>query len=107
MRVFEAFSLAAVTLQALADTCGLRGPAYPAPTSLAADGPFQSLIRNITVGLDAATKAGSVSGLNLETNETSYSVGVFDTESTLLSYQHTATNPLALAGDSVRAVDGT
>lgn len=105
MYALTSLTLAALTAQAVADTCGLAGPGFPAPSSLASDALFKSIVRNITVGLDTATKSGKAFGLDLATNETSYSIGVFDAGSTLLSYQHTA-DAFALAKDSVKAVDG-
>lgn len=105
MHLLTTLSLAALSAGAVADVCGLAGPAYPAPSNLASDALFKSIVKNVTATLDTATESGKAFGLDLATNTTSYSIGVFHTESTLLSYQHTA-DAVALGEDSVKAVDG-
>lgn len=105
MHVSTALSLATLSTAVAANVCGLNGPGFPAPSNLASDTLFKSIIQNITNGLDIATKSGKAFGLDLATNETSYSIGVFDAGSTLFSYQHTA-DAIALGADSVKKVDG-
>jgi hypothetical protein len=85
--------------------CGIQGPDYPAPSGLAGDPVFQNIIEGITQSLDNATQQSSAMMTPLKSNETSYSVLVFDANSTLLSYHHTADAP-SLAPESVSEVNG-
>lgn len=85
--------------------CVIPGPDFPAPSELAKDSVFQGVLENISSSLDNATESSSALLTNLKSNETSYSVAVFDVESTLLSYHHTA-DALALAPKSVSNITG-
>jgi len=106
MQLNTALYLAAIANQALAVPCGLLGPAFPAPTNLAKDTTIAPVLKNITDSLSAAIKNGTALYTNLIANETSYSIGVFDTSSTILSWQHTA-DEITLGKDSVKHVDGS
>jgi hypothetical protein len=86
--------------------CPIQGPDYPAPSGLADDLVFKDIVNKISQSLDNATEQSNAQLTNLRANETSYSVIVFDTKSTLLSYHHTA-DALALAPESVSKVTGT
>jgi len=85
--------------------CGIQGPDYPAPSGLADDPVFQDIIGNLTDSLGAAIKHSNALLTPLRSNETSYSILVFDADSTLLSYHHTADAP-SLAPESVPEVNG-
>lgn len=85
--------------------CGIQGPDYPAPSRLTDDLVFQNVIGNLTDSLDAAVERSNALLTPLRSNETSYSVLVFDANSTLLSYHHTADAP-SLAPESVPEVNG-
>jgi hypothetical protein len=85
--------------------CAIQGPDYPAPSGLADDAVFQDIIKGIAQSLDNATEQSNALLTPLKSNETSYSVLVFDANSTLLSYHHTA-DALALAPESVSEVTG-
>jgi CubicO group peptidase (beta-lactamase class C family) len=85
--------------------CGIQGPDYPAPSGLAGDPVFQNIIEGITQSLDNATEQSNAMMTPLKSNETSYSVLIFDANSTLLSYHHTADAP-SLAPESVPEVTG-
>jgi hypothetical protein len=99
-------SLSVLLSSALAYTpCPIQGPDYPAPSGVADDPVFKDVISKLTQSLDNATEQGNALLTNLKTNETSYSVVVFDAKSTLLSYHHTA-DALALAPESVSEVTG-
>jgi len=106
MQLNTALYLAAIATQAVAVPCGLLGPAFPAPTNLAKDKAIAPVLKNITDSLSAAIKNGTALYTNLIANETSYSIGVFDTNSTIYSFQHTA-DEIALGKDSVKKVDGS
>jgi len=85
--------------------CAIQGPDYPAPSGLAHDSVFQDVIKTITQNLENATEQSNALLTPLKSNETSYSVLIFDANSTLLSYHHTA-DALALAPESVSKVNG-
>jgi hypothetical protein len=85
--------------------CGIQGPDFPAPSGLAGDPDFQKVIEGITQSLDNVTEQSNAMLTPLKSNETSYSVVVFDAKSTLLSYHHTADAP-SLAPESVAEVTG-
>jgi hypothetical protein len=85
--------------------CGIQGPDYPAPSGLAGDPVFQNIIEGITQRLDNATEQSNAMMTPLKSNETTYSILVFDADSTLLSYHHTADAP-SLAPESVPKVTG-
>ena len=87
-------------------TCPIQGPDYPAPSSgLANDRVFENVVSKLTQSLDNATEQSNALLTNIKTNETSYSVVVFDAKSTLLSYHHPA-DALTLAPESVSEVTG-
>ncbi|KAM0722514.1 hypothetical protein Q7P37_001955 [Cladosporium fusiforme] len=97
-------AISAFTSFAFAFTpCPIQGPDFPAPSSLAKDSIFQDALKNISASLDNVTEASSALLTDLKANETSYSINVFDFESTLLSYHHTA-DAAALAPESVSNV---
>lgn len=99
-------SLSILLSNALAYTpCAIQGPDYPTPSGLADDLVFKGVIDNMSQSLDNATTQSNALLTNLRANETSYSVIVFDADSTLLSYHHTA-DALALAPESVSKVTG-
>jgi hypothetical protein len=85
--------------------CGIQGPDYPAPSGLAGDPVFQNVIEDIAHTLDNATEQSIAMMTPFKSNETSYSVLIFDADSTLLSYHHTADAP-SLAPESVPEVTG-
>jgi hypothetical protein len=85
--------------------CGIQGPDYAAPSGLAGDPVFQNIIEGIAQRLDNATDQSNAMMTPLKSNETSYSILVFDADSTLLSYHHTADAP-SLAPASVAEVTG-
>ena len=100
-------SLSVLLSSALAYTpCPIQGPDYPAPCGLADDLVFEDVISKLTQSLNNATELSNALLTNLKANETSYSVVVFDANSTLLSYHHTA-DPPTLANESVSEVTGT
>lgn len=99
-------TISAFTSFAFAFTpCPIQGPDFPAPSSLSKDSIFQDALKNISASLDNVTEASSALLTDLKANETSYSINVFDFESTLLSYHHTA-DAAALAPESVSNVTG-
>lgn len=101
------FTFTALASSAVAFTpCPIQGPDFPAPSALTKDSVFRDVIKNISLSLDNATESSSALLTDLKANETSYSVAVFDAESTLLSYHHTA-DATALAPESVSNVTGT
>lgn len=85
--------------------CPIQGPDFPSPSDLTNDIILKNALNNITSSLDNATEASSALLTDLKSNETSYSVTIFDAESTLLSYHHTA-DALTLAPESVSNVTG-
>jgi len=85
--------------------CAIQGRDYPAPSGLSDDLGFQDIIESIAQSLANATEQSNALLTPLKSNETSYSVLVFDSNSTLLSYHHTADAP-ALAPESVSEVNG-
>jgi hypothetical protein len=100
-------SLSFLLSNAIAFTpCAIQGPDYPSPSGLAEDPVFQDVIKQISQNLDNATEQSNIQLTNIKSNETSYSVIIFDANSTLLSYHHTADAP-ALAPESVSEVTGT
>lgn len=52
MHVSTALGLATLSTAAAANVCGLNGPGFPAPSNLASDTLFKSIIQNITNGLE-------------------------------------------------------
>ena len=103
---YTSLSLSVLLSSSLAFTpCLIQGPDYPAPSGLANDPVFKDVVNKLTQSLDNATEQSNALLTNLKANETSYSVVVFDTKSTLLSYHHTA-DALALAPESVFEVTG-
>lgn len=85
--------------------CPIQGPDFPAPSRLAQDSVFKAVLKNISQSLDDATNSSNALLTDLKANETSYSIAVFDVESTLLSFHHTA-DAKALAPESVPKVKG-
>nr|OQO28615.1 hypothetical protein B0A51_03331 [Rachicladosporium sp. CCFEE 5018] len=83
--------------------CGILGPDYPAPLGLSSDLVFKDVVQNISDALKNATVADDALLTTLKANQTSWSIGIFDLDSTLLSVQHTA-DTATLANESVKAV---
>lgn len=103
----QLLSLSALVSSTLAfKPCPVQGPDCPAPSGLATDPVFEDVLNQITQSVENATEQSIAELTNLKANETSYSVIVFDVNSTVLSYHHTA-DAIALAPESVSHVDGT
>nr|OQO26206.1 hypothetical protein B0A51_06005 [Rachicladosporium sp. CCFEE 5018] len=83
--------------------CGILGPDYPAPLGLSSDLVFKDVVQNISDALKNATVADDALLTTLKANQTSWSIGIFELDSTLLSVQHTA-DTATLAKGSVKAV---
>lgn len=106
MNLITTLTILALAERVVCKQCGLLGPAFPPPAGLASDTFFDQVLGNITDSLQNATETSNAQLTDLVANETSYSIGVFDANTTLLSFQHTA-DARTLANESVKAVDGT
>ena len=100
------FSLALLQAVVFAYTpCRIQCPNYPAPSGLSDDSTFEEVIANVSGTIEDATKESKLLLTDLKANETSYSIAIFNGESTLFTYHHTA-DALALAPESVSEVNG-
>ena len=85
--------------------CPIQGPDFPRPSQLAQDPVFKDVLRNLSLKLDNVTSSSNDLLTDLKANETSYSIAIFDVDSTLLSFHHTA-DAKTLAPESVSKVTG-
>ncbi|KAK5738679.1 hypothetical protein LTR17_005811 [Elasticomyces elasticus] len=70
--------------------CPLLGPVFEAPDSLCEANIFQSALRNLTATLDYAGRSGVTPFGKIPSEATSFTVGIFDAESTLFSHQYSS-----------------
>ncbi|TKA63287.1 hypothetical protein B0A55_10225 [Friedmanniomyces simplex] len=71
--------------------CPVLGLVFAAPTSLCEADTFQAALKNLTATLGYASRSGGLTPYGIiPTDATSFSIGVFDTASTLFSYQYSS-----------------
>ncbi|KAK5675107.1 hypothetical protein LTS10_012181 [Elasticomyces elasticus] len=70
--------------------CPLLGPVFEAPDSLCEATIFQSALKNLTATLDYAGRSGVTPFGKIPSEATSFTVGIFDAESTLFSHQYSS-----------------
>ncbi|KAK3065998.1 hypothetical protein LTR53_017810, partial [Teratosphaeriaceae sp. CCFEE 6253] len=71
--------------------CPLLGPVFDAPSTLCEASIFQAALKNLTAALDYAGLSGGRTPYgDIPTAATSFAIGVFDNDSTLLPYQYSS-----------------
>jgi hypothetical protein len=86
--------------------CPPLGPVFQAPISLCNDDIFQAALKNLTSILDDATTADNSSYGAFPASGNSFSIGLYDKDETLFSYQWTAP-PLRNSSEGVNEVTDT
>jgi hypothetical protein len=83
--------------------CPPLGPVFQAPTSLCSDDIFQAALKNLTSILDNATASEISSYGPFAASTNSFSIGIYNADETLFSYQWTAP-PLRNSSEGVRDI---
>jgi CubicO group peptidase (beta-lactamase class C family) len=84
--------------------CPILGPVFEPPTNLCNSTSFQAVLKNLSSTIDTIVSAAETPFGAIPTNETSFSIGIFDAHETLFSYQHTA-QVLQNSSQGVKTVD--
>lgn len=70
--------------------CPILGPVFEKPTSLGEADIFQAAVKNLTTTLNHASQTAQTRYGKIPIDATSFSIGVFDTDNSLFSYQYSS-----------------